>query len=390
MTEQTAEAVSPDVALSFFSDGYEAARTTFLSAATAAGARLTSHVLAVADRPGREPHDEALVTDVAWLGPRSADSVLMLVSGTHGIEGYGGSACQVSLLASGLPADADTATLLVHALNPHGFAHGRRVNEDNVDLNRNFVSHAAPPHNPAYDEVHDALVPADWTGPERSAADQWLVGYIKANGARALQAAVTQGQYRHPDGLFYGGTAPVWSNTVLATIGANYLTECHHVAYIDLHTGLGDFAVGEPIFRGGLDAGAMRRARDWYGAALTVSQDGTSSSTPIVGNTASMIAASLRQDQLLTAITLEFGTLSPGAVLTALRADNWLRLRDAPDPELARQIGHQMRDAFYPDDPAWRAAVIARAREVADQALAGLAEQARSASDRRDRATGSS
>lgn len=377
MTKQTAQAVSPEVALSFFSDDYTAARTTFLSAATAAGAQLTSHVLAVTDRPGGEPQGESLVTDVAWLGPRSAESVLMLVSGTHGIEGYGGSASQVSLLASGLPEDADTATVLVHALNPYGFAHGRRVNEDNVDLNRNFVNHAAPPHNPAYDEVHDALVPADWTGPERSAADQWLVGYIKANGARALQAAVTRGQYRHPNGIFYGGTAPVWSNTVLATIAANYLTECHHVAYIDLHTGLGDFAVGEPIFRGGLDAGAMRRARDWYGAALTVSQDGTSSSTPIVGNTASMIAASLHQDQVLTAITLEFGTLSPGAVLTALRADNWLCPQDAPDPELARQIGQQMRDAFYPADPAWRTAVIARAREVADQALAGLAAQAR-------------
>lgn len=376
MTKQAAQAVSPDGALSFFSDDYAAARRTFLSAATAAGAQLTSHVLAVTDR-GREPQGESLVTDVAWLGPRSAESVLMLVSGTHGIEGYGGSACQVSLLASGLPGDADTATLLVHALNPYGFAHGRRVNEDNVDLNRNFVNHAAPPHNPAYDDVHDALVPADWTGPERSAADQRLVGYIKSNGARALQAAVTQGQYRHPNGLFYGGTAPVWSNTVLATIAANYLTECQHVAYIDLHTGLGDFAVGEPIFRGGLDAGAMRRARDWYGAALTVSQDGTSSSTPIVGNTASMVADSLHQDQLLTAITLEFGTLSGGAVLTALRADNWLRLQDAPDPDLASQIGHQIRDAFYPDDPAWRTAVIARAREVADQALAGLTAQAR-------------
>lgn len=377
MTKQTAQAVSPDVALSLFSDDYAAARATFLSAATAAGARLTSHVLPVVGRPGREQQGESLVTDVAWLGPRSAESVLVLVSGTHGIEGYAGSACQASLLASGLPGDAATATLLVHALNPHGFAAGRRVNEDNVDLNRNFVNHAAPPHNPAYDEVHDALVPADWTGQERAAADQRLVGYIKANGARALQAAVTQGQYRHPDGLFYGGTAAVWSNTVLVAIAAGYLTRCRHVAYIDLHTGLGDFAVGEPIFRGGLDEGAMRRARDWYGAALTVSQDGTSSSTPIIGNTASAIAASLNRDQVLTAITLEFGTLSPAEVLTALRADNWLHLQDTPDPILAMQIGQQMKNAFYPVDPAWRTAVIARAREVADQALAGLAAQAR-------------
>jgi hypothetical protein len=378
MTESTARALPPDEAL--FSADYARARTTFLAAATAAGAQLASHVLPAAPCPGREPPGETLVTDVAWLGPRSAESVLMLVSGTHGIEGYAGSACQASLLASGLPGSADTATLLVHALNPYGFANGRRVNEDNVDLNRNFVDHAAPPHNLGYDGVHDALVPTDWTGTGRAAADQWLVAYIQANGARALQAAVTQGQYRHPDGLFYGGTAPAWSNTVLATIAGRYLTECRYLAYIDLHTGLGAFAVGEPIFRGGLDAGALQRARRWYGAALTVSQDGTSSSTPIIGNTASMIASSLRRDQVLTAITLEFGTLSAGAVLTALRADNWLHLQDAPEIELARQIGQQIRDAFCPADPAWRTAVLARSREVADQALAGLAAQARLAS----------
>ena len=30
---------------------------------------------------------------------------------------------------------------MIHALNPFGFAHLRRANEDNVDLNRNFVDH---------------------------------------------------------------------------------------------------------------------------------------------------------------------------------------------------------------------------------------------------------
>lgn len=378
MTEPVAQAVPPGAATSFFAQDYAGARAAFLSSASSAGAELASYVLPAARYAG----GEALVTDVAWLGPRSATSVLMLVSGTHGIEGYAGSACQASLLASGLPGDNGTATLLVHALNPHGFATDRRVNEDNVDLNRNFVDHAAPPHNPAYDEVHDWLVPADWTGQERAAADQRLGAYIKANGARALQAAVTQGQYRQPGGLFYGGTAPVWSSSVLAAIAASHLAECRHIAYIDLHTGLGAFAVGEPIFRGGMDTDAMDRARQWYGAALTMSQDGTSSSTPIIGNTASMIANSIRADQVLTAITLEFGTLPGGAVLTALRADNWLHLQDAPDPELASQIRQQMRDAFYPVDPAWRVAIIGRAREVADQALAGLAAQARQGSRR--------
>ena len=30
--------------------------------------------------------------------------------------------------------------VLIHALNPYGFKTNRRVNEDNIDLNRNFLS----------------------------------------------------------------------------------------------------------------------------------------------------------------------------------------------------------------------------------------------------------
>ena len=50
---------------------------------------------------------------------------------------------------------------MVHAINPHGFAWSRRVTEDNVDLNRNFVDHAQPyPSNPGYEELRAAICPA--------------------------------------------------------------------------------------------------------------------------------------------------------------------------------------------------------------------------------------
>jgi len=80
--------------------------------------------------------------------------MLVLISGTHGIEGFAGSACQAGILHAGIELPPDTGLLLVHAINPYGFAWGRRVNEDNVDLNRNFVSHGGSyPANPIYDEL---------------------------------------------------------------------------------------------------------------------------------------------------------------------------------------------------------------------------------------------
>jgi hypothetical protein len=263
---------------------------------------------------------------------------------------------------------------MVHALNPWGFAYLRRVNEDNVDVNRNLIDHSSAPENKHYEDLHEALVGPAW---DEARSDELLMDYAGRHGLRAVQAAITGGQWTRPDGLFYGGTAPVWSHRTLAAIVREYTAGATDIAYVDLHTGLGKRGRGEPIFRGGPDAGALGRARAWYGDDLTNSEDGTSSSTPINGNTASLVAGLLRPGQRLTAITLEFGTLGGIEVLAALRADNWLHLENGPasqalaDPR-AKRVKQAMRDAFYPDDPDWRKMVWRRAVTVLGQALAGL------------------
>ncbi|MFC4591363.1 M14 family metallopeptidase [Sphaerisporangium corydalis] len=356
----------------YFAQSYPDARSNFLDAARQAGAEISSF----RNDHGSDPSGADLYTDVAWIAPSASGPIVTLVSGTHGIEGFCGSACQVGFLREELFAEAPEGTglLLVHALNPYGFAHERRVNEDNVDLNRNFVDHSDPPRNPVYDTLHEALVPAVWGGREQRAADRSLGKIAGEHGLRYVQEAVTGGQYLHPDGLFYGGTEPVWSHRLLRSIARDFLAGDRRIAYIDLHTGLGPRGYGEPIFRGGRDQDALARARSWYGPALTQSENGTSSSTPIIGNTASSIADELDADQQLTAITLEFGTLPGIAVLDALRADNWLYLQSEPEAGHVKEIKQAIREAFYPPDPEWREAVWTRAQEVFRQAFAGLAK----------------
>src|SRR5262245_56959198 len=128
-------------AVANFAKDYTEAREKFLAACAFAGASVRSFA-----NPLRGPNGEPLFMDVARLGPADAKRMLVLTSATHGIEGYCGSGSQVTWLrtrgAKSLP--AGTGALLVHAVNPHGFAWTRRVNEDNVDLNRNFVDHAKP------------------------------------------------------------------------------------------------------------------------------------------------------------------------------------------------------------------------------------------------------
>lgn len=352
-----------------FSTSYREARERFLERADALGAPVVTHTNPVATGPA----GEELATDVVDLTVPDADRALVLVCGTHGVEGFAGSA----ILLDRLPMltalrELGIGVVAAHSLNPYGFAWLRRVNEDNVDLNRNFVDHARPPHNDPYEQVHEALVLSDWNGPSHAAADAALGGLLERCGPRHVQAAITGGQWRHEDGLFYGGTAPVWSNRTWRRIIRDALPGHRHVAYIDLHTGLGRRGHGEPIFRGGRDPGALARARRWYGQALTQSEDGTSSSTPITGNTASALADELGDGTRLTAITLEFGTRSELSVLSALRADNWLHLHGGPDAPQAAEVHAQMNDAFCPDDPAWRTDVLAAAARVIDRCVAGL------------------
>lgn len=347
-----------------FPEQYVQARVAFRAAAEAAGARLAGYPHPTLRTAVGSP----LSVDVALHGPAGADRRLVLVSGTHGIEGFFGSAVQTGLLREGLP--PGLAVVLVHGLNPYGMQERIRVNEDNVDLNRNFVDHAAPPANPDYETVHPALVPATWHGPDRDRADARIRELLAERGQRWLQTAATFGQWSRPDGLFYGGSRPVWSNRRWRQIVQEHVAGARLVGYVDLHTGLGDRGAAEPIFRGGVDPDAVDRARRWYGGALTLSEAGTASSTPITGNTARGLAEELGPEVTLTAITLECGTVPGMVALTALRAANAARTQ--ADPESAERVAAGMTEAFWPSDPAWRQAVWTRARDVIGRAVRGL------------------
>jgi hypothetical protein len=354
----------------FFAGRYAEARDKFRAAAAAANAETIAFV-----NPSRGPAGEELVTDTAWLGPRGATQVFVSVSGTHGAEGFCGSAVQVGWLQSGLARKLppQTGWLAVHAINPYGFAWLRRVNEDNIDLNRNHVAHDdAYPENLGYERLKHAICPAEWTAEALARADAELQDYGRRQGAMALQAAISSGQYGHAEGVFYGGRAPAWSNRTLATLLARFASDARRVAVVDLHTGLGPFGVGEIINNHPAGTAGFARVRDWYGTEATSAEDGTSTSAPVTGDTTVGVERALPGAEL-TAITLEYGTRPLEEVLRAVRADNWLHLHGDLASALGREIKTMMREAFYPATPDWQRMVFERAVEVHGRALARLA-----------------
>ena len=347
-----------------FSATYAEARRRFLTACAAAGA---AHIRSYAN-PRNGPKGEALGTDCAWFGRHDVSAVLVTISATHGVEGFTGSALQLDWVARRGPTELPDglAVLHIHALNPHGFAWLRRVNEDGVDLNRNFADFAQPrPKNQGYAELHAALLGGD------AAA---LQAYRARHGERALEIAVSGGQYTHPDGLFYGGREPTWSRrTVEAIIDEFALSRRAVVAVVDIHTGLGEFGAGEVICDHPTGSAELERGRAWYGAGLTEPALGTSTSVPKTGLLDYGWMEAL--GAAVTFVTLEFGTYPVADMFRELRADQLLHHAGAPDwndPTTAA-VKESLKHHFYPDDAGWRAKILARGREVLDQAERGLA-----------------
>lgn len=350
-----------------FSSDYAAARTAFRAAAAAAGGQLDTRA-----HPERGPDGGDLTTDIAWLGPTDASRVMVMISGTHGVEGFCGSGAQVDWLTRAEPLPADTAVLLIHAINPYGFAWLRRVTHENVDLNRNWIDFAAPlPENAGYDGLADAIAPSAWDEAGQQATGARLMAYAGEHGFPALQQAISGGQYRHPDGLFFGGTGPTWSHRTQTEIFQTYLNGAGKVAILDYHTGLGPWGFGEQIISDRRGTAGFARAERWFGVAVTSPAGGDSTSADIAGDGLAAAAAILPHAEV-TGVALEVGTKSVLEVLDALRADNWLHHHGDPASPQGQAIKRQIRDAFYGDADDWKGMVAGQSLLLTRQALRGL------------------
>ena len=189
----------------------------------------------------------------------------------------------------------------------------------------------------------------------------------------ALQGAITSGQYGDPEGVFYGGRAPVWSNRTLREILRREAARVRHAAFIDLHTGLGPYGVGEIMNNHHPGHSGFARVKDWFGSEATSADEGSSSSAPVGGDTNFALDDELAQ-AAVTGVTLEYGTLPVKAMLDSIRADNWLHVHGSLDSPEGRAIKARIRQAFYPDKNDWRRMVWERVVDVTRRMAKGLAE----------------
>lgn len=364
-----------------FSNSYCEAREKFLNAVHSASGRVWSHIY-----PNIQgPVGENLFTDIACFGSARAKNILLCVSGTHGAEGFPGSALQTHWISQNQDSlaaqDGDYALWFIHAVNPFGFAWQMRGNEDHIDLNRNWVDFsAAPPENTQYRDLVPIL--RGFSG-EKHAEHETVAALerLKAeNGYDWLEDALTRGQYDYPDLMYYGGQSPARSRQIIEHLVNNHLRDAKRVAYVDLHSGT--LGVGDLIFLcfSPPRSAAFARAASWWGEKNldpeTVEKKWGGARPGRTGLMYWGLEELFGSHVAFSGAVVEFGTLAPedhSLDLLAALSEGWLRRGENFKSDAAQRHVDRMRVCFdRPGDEIWEAAVLNKGSWVLDRAVYGL------------------
>lgn len=363
----------------YYSINWLQARHLFLHHAKRAGAELVELEI------GKD-----LVIDVAVLVPNqpsNPEDLLVHISGTHGVEGFAGSAIQSAFLhriALGLQ-PVNKTLVLVHGLNPFGMQNYRRANEHNVDLNRNIRFKGdfgeltnRDPNIAGYETFKHVLSPQrapGWRSNLELLADAVKIAFeYGTDGARLFKRAFVTGTYTNPTGPFFGGREMQPSHLALGKfLTERNFTHRKRVVFVDVHTGLGPFAKDTLIVSHNVD-----QVRERYGADKSrepykveyqgdAKGDGAAGGYDLVDTDAQTAYVKLFDSQPLVSITQEIGTVPSFMAAWALIQENQAWFHGTERDK--HSGGERLKRAFSPHSQSFAERIIKRGLIVLEQSL---------------------
>jgi Protein of unknown function (DUF2817) len=337
-------------------------------------ARLVAH---------RISNQEELTIDWIQADPlATCERVLVLTTGEHGIEAYVGSAVLQVLIDEYLHrlAPRSTGLLLVHAINPWGMKYRRRVNSQNVDLNRNFLwtsrdddSAFDPAFNPAYRQLSALLNP-------QKPVRHWLTSMFLFSfrlgrdlirfGHNGFKTTAGIGQYFEPHGIYYGGSKLQEEAHLLADLLRRQIEPYHQVLMIDVHTGYGP-RYQMSLVNSSLDPrDSASLAQEFYYPSILKSN--TDSFYDIRGDLIDYVYNLVNAefpDAGLYATTFEFGTFGSSAFawmrdLRAMILENQLYWYGTHSNSARDWILREFEELYLPNELKWRTKAIEDARRA--------------------------
>lgn len=333
-----------------------------------------------------------LTVDLAYISANNGN-LLILQSGLHGAEGFAGSAVQARALERHIPdlVEQGFDVVMIHAINPYGFANVRRVDECNVDLNRNFPNSTdmyRSGRNLAYETLRALTERPEPVGNvvgEKAAIKLETVLAALRYGPQAVAEGTHRGQYIDPTGFEYGGWSPAQQTTILRN-EIQPLIQNHpgDVYFLDLHTGLGPINALTLISGADWPRARVERLSELAGrTAVQWKASGDASASGSIraeGPCDSRFSTSgdvidfvpmLANDDRVTAITAEWGTIGNSTFAeleTNARQtlEHQAYFHGCDREEVCAQVRTDFAQLFNPSDAQFRRAVLTQADALLD------------------------
>ena len=344
-----------------FRTDYEDIRLHLQELSDGLGAEFASH-----------PIDESdgLYIDSFYLPSRDTQTnLVVLTTGVHGIEGYIGAAMLDVFFGEIYPTldHSDTGVLVVANVNPYGMKHLRRYNENNVDLNRNFIldwDSFDRASNQEYPKVDTFLGPTGKIGNALWHEAGFYLSLAKTavtEGADTISDALLTGQYEYPQGVYYGGDGDESSTVYLKDVFARCLeSRYENIVHIDIHSGYGpryNMVIFNSVFETMTEAESV--AAFGYGNVIAHDSESFYATTGDTTDFFYRLAQQKGTDTALFSTCFEFGTIGDAFFDTILSlhytVDENRNHFYPTDNGVSAQIVHEnYMELFYPTETAWR------------------------------------
>ena len=265
----------------------------------------------------------------------------------------------------------DTGVLVVANVNPYGMKYMRRYNENNVDLNRNFImdwERFDLSSNKDYPKVKSFLEPVGKIGNAFWHEVGFYLSLAKEaifTGADVISDALLTGQYESPQGVYYGGTGDEASTSYLKGVFNDCLDgEYENIVHIDIHSGYGP-RYNMVIFNSIYETMTEAETKKAFGYDYVISHD-SESFYATTGDTTDYfyrLAESKNTDKELFSTCFEFGTIGDEFMDTILslkytvdeNRNHWYPTESKTTAEVVKENYYEL---FYPTEKEWREKTI--------------------------------
>lgn len=313
--------------------------------------------------------DNLYIDNLYIPATKEQKNLIVLTTGVHGMEGYIGSV-MLDVFFEEIFTELDkkdTGVLVVANVNPYGMKYMRRYNENNVDLNRNFImdwENFDLSSNKDYPKVQSFLEPKGKIGNAFWHEVGFYLSLAKEaifTGADVISDALLTGQYESPQGVYYGGTGDEASTAYLKSVFNDCLDgEYENIIHIDIHSGYGP-RYNMVIFNSVYETMTEAETQKAFGYDYVISHD-SESFYATTGDTTDYfyrLAESKKTDKELFSTCFEFGTIGDEFLDTILslkytvdeNRNHWYPTKNSTSEEVVKENYYEL---FYPTEKEWR------------------------------------